>query len=159
VSVHFDDPGGKVLVSACLLGRPVRYDGAARTCLHPRLLAWLDAGRVIPFCPEMEGGFGVPRPRAELRGGDGTAFWAQKARVFDERGIDVSAGYRRGAEAALTLCQREGVRLAILKEGSPSCARHRIADGSWSGTSRPGMGVTAALLEAHGIRVLAEDEL
>jgi uncharacterized protein YbbK (DUF523 family) len=153
------DPGGKILVSACLLGRPVRYDGRARTCLHPRLLAWLEAGRVVPFCPEVEGGFGVPRPRAELTGGDGVAFWTGGALAWNEHGADVSAGYRRGAEAALAVCQREGIRLAVLKEGSPSCGSHRIADGSFSGSSRAGPGVTAALLAAHGIQVLSEEEL
>ena len=154
-----EDPGGKVLVSACLLGRPVRYDGGAKPCLHPRLLAWIEAGRVVPFCPEVEGGFGIPRPRAELSGGDGAAFWAGRAVVLDERGADVSAGYRVGAEAALAVCLREGVRLAILKEGSPSCGTHRIADGSFHGISRSGLGVTTALLQANGIRVLSEDDL
>jgi uncharacterized protein YbbK (DUF523 family) len=153
------DPGGKILVSACLLGRPVRYDGRAKTCLHPRLLAWLQAGRVVPFCPEVEGGFGVPRPRAELRGGDGVQFWAGEAAVLDERGADVGAGYRRGAEAALAVCQREGILLAVLKEGSPSCGSQRIADGTFSGVTRAGAGVTAALLRAHGIRVLSEEDL
>ncbi len=153
------DPGGKILVSACLLGRPVRYDGRAKTCLNPRLVAWLAAGRVVPFCPEVEGGFAIPRPRAELVGGDGGAFWKGGAAVHDDRGADVSAGYRRGAEAALTLCQREGIRLAVLKEGSPSCGSHRIADGSFQGLIRPGPGVTAALLAAHGIEVLSEEDL
>jgi uncharacterized protein YbbK (DUF523 family) len=153
------DPGGKILVSACLLGRPVRYDGGAKSCLHPRLLAWVEAGRVVPFCPEVEGGFGVPRPRAELDGGDGAAVWGGEAVVRDENGLDVTAGYRRGAQAALAVCRREGIRLAVLKEGSPSCASHRIADGSFSGDSRPGLGVTAALLQENGIRVLSEEDL
>jgi uncharacterized protein YbbK (DUF523 family) len=153
------DAQGKILVSACLLGQPVRYDGGAKTCLHPRLVDWIEAGRVVPFCPEVEGGFGVPRPRSELRGGDGDDFWAGRAEVVSEGGLDVSAGYRRGAEAALALCRREGIRLAVLKDGSPSCGRRRIADGSFSGTSRPGLGITAALLEANGIRVISDEEL
>jgi uncharacterized protein YbbK (DUF523 family) len=153
------DPGGKILVSACLLGRQVRYDGGAKTCLHPRLLTWLQAGRVVPFCPEVEGGLAVPRPRAELTGGDGASLWAGAAAVLDEQGADVTAAFRRGAEAALAVCQREGIRLAVLKEGSPSCGRHRIADGTFSGASRPGLGVTAALLVANGIAVLSEEDL
>jgi uncharacterized protein YbbK (DUF523 family) len=150
---------GKILVSACLLGQAVRYDGGTKTCLHPRLIDWIEAGRVVPFCPEVEGGFSVPRPRAELRGGDGDDFWAARAEVLNEGGLDVGAGYRRGAEAALAVCRREGIRLAVLKEGSPSCGRNRIADGSFSGTTRPGLGVTAALLEANGIRVISDEEL
>ncbi|TFF37879.1 DUF523 domain-containing protein, partial [Pseudomonas sp. RIT623] len=39
----------KVLVSACLLGQPVRYDGRASG--HPDLLQrWQAEGRVVPLC-------------------------------------------------------------------------------------------------------------
>lgn len=45
----------KVLVSACLLGQPVRYDGRASG--HPDLLQqWQAEGRVVPLCPEVAGG-------------------------------------------------------------------------------------------------------
>ena len=40
--------------------------------------------------------------------------------------------------------------------GSPSCGRHRIYDGSFTGASRPGTGVTVARLRAAGIEVYAE---
>lgn len=53
----------RVLVSACLLGQPVRYDG--RTSGHPHLLQqWQAEGRVVPLCPEVAGGLptlGHPR--------------------------------------------------------------------------------------------------
>lgn len=56
----------KILVSACLLGSPVRYNGAAKTLVHPALDAWRREGRVVSVCPELSGGFGVPRPAAEI---------------------------------------------------------------------------------------------
>ncbi|RME59154.1 MAG: DUF523 domain-containing protein, partial [Caldilineae bacterium] len=46
-----------------------------------------------------------------------------------------------------------------LKENSPSCGVHRVHDGSFTHTRVAGQGVTARLLERHGIAVFSEDEL
>src|SRR5438477_4798163 len=48
----------KVVVSSCLLGSPVRYDGQDKKSNHPVLLRWLEEGRVVSACPEMLGGLG-----------------------------------------------------------------------------------------------------
>jgi hypothetical protein len=37
----------KILVSACLLGRPVRYNGSAKTIEHPALERWRQEGRIV----------------------------------------------------------------------------------------------------------------
>jgi uncharacterized protein YbbK (DUF523 family) len=150
---------GKVLVSACLLGEAVRYDGRAKTVDHPVLARWMKEGRLVSFCPEMAGGLGVPRPRCEIVDGTGEDVWQGRARVMDEHGGDCTEAFRAGAQAALELCQREGVTLALLKENSPSCGSHRVADGTFSATRRPGSGVTVALLRGHGITVISEEEL
>ena len=55
----------KVLVSACLLGNPVRYDGVASNYKDETLIRWLGQGRLVSICPEVAGGLPVPRPRAE----------------------------------------------------------------------------------------------
>ncbi|MFD0851950.1 DUF523 domain-containing protein, partial [Actinomadura adrarensis] len=60
---------------------------------------------------------------------------------------------------ALDTAREAGARMAILKEGSPSCGSHRVYDGTFTGTSVPGTGVTTALLERNGIRVFSEDDL
>ena len=39
----------KILMSACLLGQKVRYDGGDCLQHHARLQAWIKAGRVIVF--------------------------------------------------------------------------------------------------------------
>jgi uncharacterized protein YbbK (DUF523 family) len=39
----------RILVSACLLGRPVRYDGSAKTTGHPALALWREEGRLVPI--------------------------------------------------------------------------------------------------------------
>jgi uncharacterized protein YbbK (DUF523 family) len=145
-----------VLVSACLLGIPTAYDGSASLCHY--LLALAARGRVVPICPEVAGGLAIPRPPAEIVGGDGGDVLAGRARVVTVEGVDVTAAYVRGAETTLAAAQRYEVELAILKQRSPSCGSSTIYDGSHSGRLVPGRGVTAAHLQSHDVLVKSEDE-
>jgi len=139
----------KLLVSACLLGEKVRYDGG--DCQQSGLLEqWQHEGRVVPLCPEVAGGLPVPRPSAEIQ---------TDGRVINIEQEDVSDAFRKGAECALALCKKHDIRVAVLKEGSPSCGSSLINDGSFSKTKISGQGMTSRLLEAHGIRVFGEHEL
>jgi uncharacterized protein YbbK (DUF523 family) len=149
----------RVLVSACLLGQQVRYNGAAASANDAILDRWITEGRVVSFCPEVAGGLGVPRPPAEIRGGDGEAVLVAAACVLTRDAADVTASFLRGAELALAAARSQSVRLAILKDGSPSCGSSWIYDGAFTGTRREGRGVTAAVLERGGIRVFSEREL
>jgi uncharacterized protein YbbK (DUF523 family) len=149
----------KILISACLLGRPVRYDGR-RVPLHaPQLERWHQENILVPFCAEVAGGLGIPRPSAEIAGGEGGDVLEHRARVVNIEGKDVTAAFLAGAEQALELALREQVCCAILKQNSPSCGSRRIYDGTFSKSKRDGRGVCAALLEAHGIQVFDETEL
>ena len=145
-----------ILVSACLLGEKVRYTGASASTDSAILMQWLNEGRVVPFCPEVAGGLGVPRPAAEISGTSGEAVLAGHASVVTIDRIDVTEHFRRGAQLALAAAQAHNARLAILKDGSPSCGSGSIYDGTFSGRRRSGHGVTTALLERHGIRVFSE---
>lgn len=149
----------KVLVSSCLLGEPVRYDGGAFEPLHPVLVRWLREGRVLPCCPELAGGLPVPRPPAEIAGGaDGGEVLAGRGRILDPTGRDLTAPFLAGAAAALALARSGGAVLAVLKEGSPSCGSAAIHDGTFSGVRVPGQGVAAARLRAAGIPVFSESQ-
>ncbi len=139
----------KVLVSACLLGQPVRYDGQSKGIVSDWLSALGAEGRALAFCPEVAGGLPTPRPPAERQG----------ERVVTASGLDVTAEFDRGAELALALCQAQGIRFALLKEGSPSCGSGRIYNGRFEGVSVAGEGKTTALLRRHGITVFSEDQL
>lgn len=139
----------KILVSACLLGQKVRYDGRDQGLLGTPLDRWVEEGRVVPFCPEVAGGLPVPRPPAEIVG----------LRVQTEGGVDVTAAFESGARQALEVARRHSVRLAILKERSPSCGSGEIYDGTFSGTRKAGEGITTALLRSHGIEVYSEGQL
>jgi uncharacterized protein YbbK (DUF523 family) len=149
----------RVLVSACLLGEKVRYNGADSRSGDPILAGWLSDGRVVPFCPEVAGGLGVPRPAAEIRGAGGGSVLDGGSHVVTKEDLDVTDAFRRGAELALEAAETHNVRLAILKEGSPSCGSELINDGTFSGRKIAGQGVTAALFERHGIRVFSERRL
>ncbi|GAA1513691.1 DUF523 domain-containing protein [Sphaerisporangium rubeum] len=150
----------RILVSACLMGRPVRFDGQAKT-VHDALLAtWRAEGRLVPFCPEVEGGLPVPRPPAEIEGGvGGPAVLAGSARILTAEGADVTRHFLAGAQAALAVARSMNLKLAVLKDGSPSCGTLRIHDGTFRGRVTPGSGVTAALLSVHGVRVFSEAHL
>lgn len=150
----------RILVSACLMGRKVRYDGAAKTSGDALLAAWRREGRLVPFCPEVEGGLPVPRPAAEIEGGaGGEAVLAGTARVLTAGGADVTESFLAGARAALAAARAHGVRVAILKEGSPSCGSLTVYDGAFGGRRVPGNGVTTALLERHGVAVFGEERV
>ncbi|WP_194789643.1 DUF523 domain-containing protein [Pseudomonas sp. UFMG81] len=148
----------KVLVSACLLGQPVRYDGRASG--HPDLLQrWQGEGRVVPLCPEVAGGLATPRPPAEIPGGQGGYVLDGQARVLTVAGEDVSEAFLAGARLALELVRRHGIRVAVLKSGSPSCGNRHTYDGSFTGVKVAGEGVTTALLRREGVQVFSELEL
>lgn len=149
----------RILVSSCLTGRPVRYDGAAKPVGDGLFERWRAEGRLVPFCSEVSGGLPVPRPPAEIVGGDGHAVLDGTARVRTDTGEDVTAEFLRGARQALDAARRSGARIALLKEGSPSCGGHRIYDGTFTGRSVPGVGITTALLEREGVHVFSEADL
>jgi uncharacterized protein YbbK (DUF523 family) len=139
----------RILVSACLLGEPVRYDGGTNRAEHPALARWRREGRLVPVCPEVEGGLGVPRPPAEKRA----------SAVLTSDGRDVTAQFCAGAERALAIARSHGARIAILKERSPSCGVRQVHDGSFSARLVPGAGIAAALLRESDIAVFSEDEI
>lgn len=150
----------KILVSMCLLGHPVRYDGAARRSAHDALARWQRDGRLVLVCPELAGGLGVPRPPAEIASGaSGQRVLAGAARIVDVHGTDLTAQFVCGAQAALALARAHDCRFALLADGSPSCGSRFIHDGNFAGRRHPGAGVTAALLREHGIEVFADTEI
>lgn len=150
----------KILVSACLLGKPVRYDGRGKALGHPALARWQAEGRVVSVCPEVMAGFATPRPPAEIADcGNGAAVLAGTAQVKDVTGEDVSGLFVDGARIALDLARENRCRFALLIDGSPSCGSAFIYDGSFSGAKHPGAGVTASLLRANGIEVFSDREI
>ena len=154
----------KILISACFLSNPVRYDGTAYDIENKVSLEtlsiisrWQEQGRLLAICPEMSGGLPVPRPAAEII--PTQAMQAKRVQVKTQSGVDVSNEFIRGAQSALALCQAENIKLAVLTESSPSCGSSWIYDGQFSRNKISGEGVTTALLREHGIKVFSQFEL
>ncbi|MFC3745387.1 DUF523 domain-containing protein [Paenibacillus sp. GCM10012306] len=146
-----------ILVSSCLAGMKVRYNGT--DCLHGSIQKLLDENKAVAVCPELLGGFSTPREPAEIVGGDGYDVLEGKARVMDRSGVDVTELYLRGAQITLNKAQEIGATMVVLKENSPSCGSAMIYNGEFSGEKIAGDGVTTALLRKHGITVFSEDNL
>ncbi len=137
----------KVLISACLLGTPCRYDGASKPCRIPdEIISKYD---LIPFCPEVAAGLSTPRLPCEIQNG----------RVIRSDGKDLTTEYQLGAEKALQTVREHQCKFAILKEKSPSCGKRFRYDGSFQGKLVKGCGITCALLEEHQIKVLSEEDI
>lgn len=137
----------KILVSACLLGVPCRYDGKSKP--NDRVMALGGKYELVPICPEVDGGLPIPRTSSERVGN----------RVIMRDGVDVTENYMRGALIALEQSKLNSVEFAILKARSPSCGKGKIYDGSFSGKLIDGNGVTAELLTKAGVKVITEEEL
>lgn len=134
----------KILVSACLLGENCKYSGGNNKC--DEILELGKKHKLIPICPECFGGLPIPRVPSEIKNG----------RVYSKTGEDLTEAFNDGAEKALYVAEESGCQLAILKERSPSCGFGEIYDGSFSGKTIRGNGITAQLLYDHGIVILGE---
>ena len=148
----------RVLISACLLGERVRYDGKILYNDDTTLAQWVEDNRVVSTCPEVNGRLSVPRPAAEIFYADATAVLARSAKVVDINGADVSLNFIDGARRTLDTARMHGITVAVLKDGSPSCGSTYVYDGSFSGVRIPGCGVTVALLKQNGLRVFNEHQ-
>lgn len=112
--------GGKILISACLMGAAVRYDGTDKKLHHPVIAQWHSEGRLVPICPEVSAGLPVPRPPVEIAASaSGQDVLAGRARVFEKTGADMTETFIIGARAALALARKNDCSFALLIDGSP----------------------------------------
>lgn len=138
---------GKIIVSACLLGENVKYNGGNNR--NEAVLRYLQGKEYIPVCPEILTGLGAPRTPVEIRDG----------RVVSQDGRDLDALYRQGVAQVLSQLDGEEITLAILKAKSPTCGSNGIYDGTFSHTLIPGQGILVQALVARGIPVCDENTL
>jgi len=132
-----------ILISACLLGVPCRYDGAAKPLRSfPPEFA---GSALLPVCPEELAGLPTPRLPAEIADGDGATVLAGRARVVRADGVDLTASFLRGADCVVAIAERWGIKRAFFKSKSPSCGAG----------STPG--VTTAALHEAGVEVIELD--
>ena len=137
----------KILISACLVGDKCRYDG--HTNYTPLIKDLLEKYELVPFCPEVEGGLPTPRKPSERKGD----------KVINNAGKDVTRNFLLGAEKALNICKYLNIKIAILKENSPSCGVNQIYDGNFNKKLIKGEGVTTELLRKNGVTVYTENQI
>lgn len=144
-----------ILVSSCLAGMKVRYNGT--DCLDETIQKLLNENKAIAVCPELLGGFSTPREPAEIIGGNGEDVLAGTAKVINRSGTDVTNMYLEGAYITLAKAQEVSATMVVLKENSPSCGSAVIYNGEFKGKKIAGNGVTTALLRKNGIKVTSEE--
>ena len=137
----------KILVSACLLGVPCRYDAKSKP--DERVIALSKKHELIPVCAEVLGGLETPRIPAEIVGD----------KVLRRDGVDVTREYHSGSQCVLDIAIQNSCKIAILKSKSPSCGKGKIYDGTYTKTLKDGNGICADLLVKNNITVLTEREI
>lgn len=136
-----------ILVSSCLIGHKVRYDGSDKQ--NDFVMSLGNQHILIPVCPECLGGLKIPRLPSEIANG----------KVLRKDGLDLSDCFNKGANKALEIALKSHIDFAILKSKSPSCGYHKIYDGSFNGKLIDGNGVFTSLLLKHNIQIFNEDDI
>lgn len=136
-----------LLVSGCLLGKNIKYNG--KNNYIPLIERIKEKYNIIVICPEVMGGLPIPRDPSEIRNNI----------VINNKMIDVTNEYNIGAKKALELALQYNCKKALLKEKSPSCGVNYIYDGTFTKKLINGMGITTRLLLSNGIEVYSEDKI
>ncbi|MFD1781693.1 DUF523 domain-containing protein [Fredinandcohnia salidurans] len=144
------------LVSSCLAGLEVRYNGTHS--LDNRINKLVGENKAVTICPELLGGFSIPREPAEIVGGDGEDVLDGRAKVVEKSGKDVTELYIKGAYATLEKAKKINATIVVLKQDSPSCGSSMIYNGEFKGKKVVGNGVTSALLKRNGLQVISEEQ-
>ncbi len=158
MSLHFNKKG-LILVSACLIGKNVRYNQIPLNMASAILSFFYSKNLLYPLCPEIEGGLTVPRSPAEIQKENEVNQTNSVIVVKNIEGKDVSTEFSKGADRAVQSCIEQGCKMAILKDRSPSCGVDHIYDGSFSDEVVSGLGVTTRILRERGVIVFSENQL
>jgi uncharacterized protein YbgA (DUF1722 family)/uncharacterized protein YbbK (DUF523 family) len=113
------DSKPRIGVSACLLGKKVRFDGGHK---HNRFITSSVAEHVdlVPVCPEVELGLGTPRPTIQLRSVEQSI----RLVVSKDSGQDLTDSMNSYAnKRADGLSELDGF---VFKKDSPSCGVFRV---------------------------------
>ncbi|MFZ7133398.1 MAG: DUF523 domain-containing protein [Eubacteriales bacterium] len=137
-----------ILISACLLGCPCRYDGGNH--LIDALAGLKRFYPIVPICPEQLGGLDTPRRSCEIIQSHG------QQRVVTKDGNDVTEEFLNGAQRTLEIAQKNDIQIAILKSNSPSCGYGQVYDGTFSKKLVKGNGFAAQSLHNAGFRICNE---
>ena len=136
-----------IIVSACLLGENVKYNGGNN--YDPRIEKLKEVYDIIPVCPETFGGLKRPREPSEIR----------NIKVVSRSGKDVTKFFEEGARQVLNIIEFKNVKKALLMDRSPSCGVNQIYNGTFSKKLIPGQGYTAKRLLEKGVKLYTLDNI
>ena len=105
----------KIAVSQCLTGENVRYDGSSKFSYDVSNLISDNRFNIVPFCPEVGIGMGVPRLPIQLD----FVNKAIRARRVNNPAEDFTVALKIYAKNFLN--EHEDLLAVINKKGSPSC--------------------------------------
>jgi len=150
--MHIPFPSIRIGISSCLLGARVRYDGNHKhdTFITETLGKFLE---LVPVCPEVGIGMGVPRPPIRLVG----AVANPRAVGREDPKHDVT--HKLHAYGERMARDLSGISGYIFKSKSPSCGLERVpVYGTHGPASRQGRGLYAAAFLAEQPWLPAEEE-
>ena len=144
----------KILISACLVGENTTYKKTNNYTKDIELLK--KHFELVLICPEVMGGLTIPRNPSEIKPCESGKI---STRVFDNLGKDVTDNFNLGANKVLTAKRYWNIKLAVLKDESPSCGVHQIHNGYFLNVLKSGQGITTRLLKSKGVKVYSEKEI
>ena len=148
-----------LIVSACLLGVNCTYNEEIRK--NDGVLKLAEKYYLIPICPEQLGGLPTPRTSQSIVKGSGHDVLAGKTSVITLEKEDETKAFIRGAEESLRIAKLNEVKIAVMRDKSPSCGSNKIYNelDESSKILIDGCGVATALLRENKIKVLAEYDI
>lgn len=141
-----------LLISSCLYGEYVRYDGNHNKIDGDTLKKLKCKYNLFHFCPEIAGGLSIPRIACEIVS-------HSPLKIVDKNGFDQTSAFMLGAKKTLEFCRTNNINKVILKSNSPSCSSKLIYDGTFSKIKVQGDGVTTTLLRENNIDVFDEHDI
>ncbi len=142
----------KLLISSCLLGNNVKYNGGNNILSIEVLEKLRNKYELYLCCPEVDGGLPTPRIPCEIVSQD-------PVKVINKENEDKTEQFLLGANKALQICKQNNIKIALLKSNSPSCSNKYVYDGTFNSKKIQGKGVSAQILMNKGIVVYSEDEI
>lgn len=142
----------KLLISRCLLGDLVKYNGG-HNGLDENILNQLKKKyELYPVCPEVEGGLETPRIPCEI-------ISYEPIKVINKEGANKSKSFIKGAQIALEIVKKNNIKKALLKANSPSCSNMYVYDGTFSKKIVKNFGITVKILQNEDIRIFNETQI
>jgi len=109
----------KIGIGACLVGKQVRYNGESKR-KNAHIEKFREHTEVVPFCPEVAIGMGVPRETVRLVGELG------QERLMDSSTQSVDYTEAMSCYGAQVMSSNPDIAGYILVKGSPSCGFERV---------------------------------